>query len=87
METSSIGQPPPTPLDEELARQQIEEKLRSEYQVQDDLERAEELATAYQALNIWKFLLRWTAIIVGVPLTALSWGFAVRGFRWASGLW
>jgi len=73
-------------LDEELVKQQLDEEVRKEYSKQDRDERFEEYVTARRAISIWRASLTTVAMVLGVPITGLCLGLAVRLFRWAAGV-
>ncbi len=83
----SLLRPEPPPLDETLARQQIEEEVRDEYTVQANAEIDQERISVLAALAFWRWVGRIALVVVGVPLIGLVTGLAVFLFRWASGIW
>lgn len=82
-----LPEPEPPPLDEELARQEIEQEVRGEYEERYQSEVLDERLMAITALRFWKAVGVFVGIVLGLPLLGLVSGLCVRLFRWASGLW
>ena len=81
------GEPDPPPLDEVLARQQIEGEVRGELEDQYHEEVADERYTALLAIRFWRWVGMGLALIIAIPLLGALTGLCVRFFRTTSGLW